>query len=406
MGAWDYTALEASGRERRGVLEGDTPRHVRQQLRDQGLTPLEVTPAALQDGPGVDQPAVRFQRGISATELALLTRQLATLVRAALPLDEALSAVAEQTEKPRIRGLVLGVRSRVLEGHSLADGIGMYPKVFPEIFRATIAAGEQSGHLDTVLERLADHAEDRQRIQQRLTLALLYPIILTVLALAIVTGLLAFVVPKVVAVFEDLGGELPLLTRMLIGASEFVVSWGWLVLVLVVAGLLVFRSMLQEPHVRFAWDAFKLRLPLIGRIVRNANAARFSRTLAILTASSVPVLEAMRIAGKTVSNAPMREAVEVAAARVREGAPIAKSLGASGLFPPMTIHLIASGESSGEMEQMLGRAADNQERELETLVAGLMGVLEPMLILVMGVVVLTMVLAILLPILDMNQLVR
>lgn len=406
MGAYDYLAIDAGGRERRGSLEGDSPRQVRQQLREQGLTPLEVVPAA--DDERGTSPRVNslFRRGISATDLALLTRQLATLVRAAIPLEEALGAVAEQSEQPRVRSILFGVRARVLEGHSLADGIADFPAVFPEIFRATIAAGEHSGHLDTVLERLADYAEERQRIQQRLAMAMLYPVILCCLALGIITLLLAFVIPKVVMVFDDLGGELPLLTRMLITTSDFVVAWGWLLLGMLVAGVLLFRSLLRRPHFRHRWDLFKLRLPLVGRVTRGANAARFARTLAILSASSVPVLDALRVAGETVTNLPMREAVDVAAARVREGAPIARSLGASGLFPPMTIHLIASGESSGQLEQMLGRAADNQERELETLVAGLMGILEPALIVLMGVIVVTMVLAILMPILNMNELVR
>jgi general secretion pathway protein F len=404
VGAFAYTALDTRGRQRKGVLEGDTPRQVRQQLREQGLTPLEVMAAAEKEGKVTRR--FSFQRGISSTDLALITRQLATLVRSALPVEEALLAVSQQTERPRLHSMLLAVRARVMEGHTLASGLSQFPHVFPEIFRATVAAGEHSGHLDGVLERLADYAESRQQLRQKLSLAMIYPIILTSMAIAIVTGLLVYVVPQVVQVFEHTGQKLPLLTRALIGLSAFIRSYGLLLLVLIVIGVIFARIMLKRPDVRRRWHLSMLHMPLFGRLVRGVNTARFTRTLSILAGSGVPVLEGMRISGEVISNIPMREAVDEAALRVREGTSMSKSLAASGLFPPLMVHLIASGESSGKLDDMLERAAANQERELETLISTMLGILEPLLILVMGVVVLLIVLAILLPIFDLNQLVH
>ncbi|HLU61936.1 MAG TPA: type II secretion system inner membrane protein GspF [Gammaproteobacteria bacterium] len=404
MGAYVYKALDARGRERKGVLEGDTPRAVRQKLREQGLTPLEVTQAAEQERAARSR-GFGLRRGISATELALVTRQLATLVRSALPLDEALQAVAQQSEKPRIRNILLAIRARVMEGHTLAYGIGEFPHVFPEIFRATVAAGEQTGHLDAVLERLADYAEKRQSLQQRLSVAMIYPVILVIMAFGIITAMLAYVVPRVVTVFADMDAELPALTRWLIAASDFLTgNWIWLVLIAVAIAWGT-RRLLRQPGPKRRYHHLLLRLPMIGRLTRGLNTARFARTLAILAGSGVPVLESLRIAGEVVQNIPMREAVDEATARIREGTGIARALEARKVFPPMTIHLIASGETSGQLEQMLERAADAQEREMETLLATFLGVLEPALILGMGLMVLIIVLAILLPIFELNQLV-
>lgn len=404
MGAFEYKALDARGRERKGILEGDTPRNVRQMLRDQGLTPLEVATAAEQER-SAGPRRIRFGRGISATDLAMMTRQLATLVRSALPLDEALQAVAQQTDKPRIRNILLAIRARVMEGHTLAYGLGEFPHIFPEIFRATVAAGEQTGHLDAVLERLAEYAEKRQALQQKLSVAMIYPIILVLMAFAIITAMLTYVVPRVVTVFEDMGAGLPALTRGLIATSDFLTgNWIWLVLLIGGISFLTHRW-LQNPDARRRYHLLLLRLPMIGRLTRGMNTARFARTLAILAGSGVPVLEALRISGEVVNNIPMRAAVDEATLRIREGSPIAKALEARKLFPPMTIHLIASGEASGKLEDMLERAADAQEREMETLLATFLGLMEPALILFMGMMVLIIVLAILLPIFELNQLV-
>jgi general secretion pathway protein F len=405
MGAFEYTAVDAGGKERKGVLEGDTARQVRQLLRDRALLPLQVTEVAQREAKRQTR-GFSFRRGIAAMDLALVTRQLATLVQSGLPLEEALLAIGEQNEKPRLKSILLGVRSRVMEGHTLADGLTDFPQAFPEIFRATVAAGEQSGHLDAVLERLADYTEGRQVLRQKLANALVYPIILTLLALFIVSGLLVYVVPKVVGVFENTGAELPLLTQILIGTSDFLRANGIYVLILIAAATFVARRALRSEGTRRRWHGFLLRVPLVGRLTRGVNTARFTRTFSILAGSGVPVLESLRIAGAVVTNLPMRDAVSEAALRVREGAPIGKSLAASKVFPPMTIHLVSSGEASGQLETMLGRAATNQEREMDGLIAALLAIMEPALIITMGVVVLLIVIAILLPIFELNELVR
>jgi general secretion pathway protein F len=405
MSAFEYTAVDATGRERKGTLEGDTARQVRQLLRDQALLPLTVTEVAQQERKQQRPKLGTIRRGVSASDLSLLTRQLATLVQSGLPLDEALQAVGEQTEKPRIRSVILGVRAKVLEGHSLADGLSDFPRVFPEIYRATVAAGEQSGHLDTVLERLSDYTESREQLRSRTMNAMLYPVLLFVVCTSIVFLLLTFVVPKIVKQFENSKAELPVLTEILIGISDFARNWGWLVILCTGLGIWLFNRWLRNPAARKRYHAFLLRLPLIGKVVRGNNTARFARTLATLTSSAVPVLDALRISGEVVTNLPMRNAVEDAAARVREGAAIGRSLGATKMFPPMMIHLISSGETSGELETMLDRAATNQEREMEAILGTFVGLLGPLMILVMGGFVLLIVLAMLLPIFQLNELI-
>ena len=404
MGAFEYTALDAAGKERKGILEGDTPRHVRQLLREQQLLPVAVAEVAQKEAKR--QRSFNLIRRVSSADLALFTRKLATLVRAGLPLEESLLAVSQQTEKPRVQSIVLGVRARVMEGHTLADGFAEFPRIFPEIYRATVAAGEQAGHLDNVLERLADYTESRDQLRQKVVAAMLYPIVLTVLCFAIVSALLVYVVPQVVAVFESSKAKLPLMTQMLIATSSFLRVYGiYLLIGIVLAGVL-FRRWLRNPDARRRFHRLQLRLPLVGKLARGFNTARFTRTFSILSASAVPVLEALRIAGEVVTNLPMRDAVAEAAARVREGAPIGRSLAASRLFPPMTIHLISSGESSGELEGMLERAAISQERELDGLLAALVGLLGPVLIVCMGLFVMGIVFAMLLPIFELNQLIH
>ena len=404
MAAYEYTALDASGRERRGVLDGDSARQVRQLLRDQSLLPVTVTEVS--DAAPTQAFSFSFGNRIRVADVALLTRQLSTLVRSGIPIEESLLAVSQQSEKPRVRSVVAGVRARVLEGRTLAEGMAAFPTVFPEIYRATVSAGEQSGHLDTVLERIADYAENRQILQQKIRNAMVYPVLLTVICLGIVGLLLGYVVPEVVRVFEAGERELPILTRMLIAASDFLRAWWWLMAIVIAGTAWGFRRWLRDPAARYRFDALKLRLPLIGRVTRGNNAARFARTFSILTASAVPVLEALQIAADVVINTPMRRAVQDAAVRVREGAPIARSIGASKLFPPMLVHLISSGETSGELEAMLARAADNQERELDGVVNTAVGVLGPLMILLMGGFVFVIVIALLLPIFQLNQLVR
>ncbi|HEY1875263.1 MAG TPA: type II secretion system inner membrane protein GspF [Steroidobacteraceae bacterium] len=404
MGAFEYTALDAAGKERKGILEGDTPRHIRQLLREQQLLPVAVAEVAQKEAKR--QRSFSLMRRVSATDLALFTRQLATLVRAGLPLEESLLAVSQQTEKPRVQSIVLGVRARVMEGHTLADGFADFPRVFPEIYRATVAAGEQAGHLDGVLERLADYTENRDQLRQKVVAAMLYPIVLSVLCFAIVSALLVYVVPQVVSVFESSKAKLPVMTQLLIAVSGFLRSYGIYLLIGVVLAVVLFRRWLRNPDARRRFHSFELRLPLVGKLARGFNTARFTRTFSILSASAVPVLEALRIAGEVVTNLPMRDAVTEAASRVREGAPIGRSLAASRLFPPMTIHLISSGESSVQLENMLERAAISQERELDGLLAALVGLLGPLLIVLMGLFVMGIVFAMLLPIFELNQLIH
>jgi general secretion pathway protein F len=404
MGAFEYTALDSVGKERKGILEGDTPRHIRQLLREQQLLPVTVSEVAQKEAKR--QRSFSLMRRVSSADLALFTRQLATLVRAGLPLEESLLAVSQQTEKPRIQSIVLGVRARVMEGHTLADGFTDFPRVFPEIYRATVAAGEQSGHLDNVLERLADYTEGRDQLRQKVLGAMLYPIVLSVICFAIVCALLVYVVPQVVSVFQASKAKLPLITTLLINISAFLRSYGIYLAIVAFIGVVIFRRSLRNPAARRRFHLAQLRMPMIGKLTRGFNTARFTRTFSILAASSVPVLEALRIAGEVVTNLPMRDAVADAAARVREGAPIGRSLAVSRLFPPMTIHLISSGESSGQLENMLERAAISQERELDGLLAAIVGLLGPMMIVLMGLFVMGIVFAMLLPIFQMNNLIH
>lgn len=405
MAAFEYTALNATGAQERGLIEGDTARHARGLLRDRGLVPLDVR--EVQEKSATQRPMFGRSGGsISTTELTLFTRQLATLVRSGLPLDEALTAVSQQSESKRVKRIALGVRSSVLEGSTVAQALNQFPNAFPALFRATVEAGEQSGKLDLILERLAEYVERRQAMQQKVMLAAVYPAILTVVAIGVVILLLTYVVPQVVGVYSDIKQELPPLTKGMIALSDFLRDYGPYLLVAIIAGGFVFARMMRNVDFRRRVHRLQLRLPLVGRLTRGANTGRFTRTLGILFGSGVPILDAMRIGTQVVTNEPMRDAIDAATTKVREGAPLARSLGESRLFPPISIHLIASGESSGRLDQMLDRAADNQEREVETMVAVLMGLFEPILILAMGGIVMLIVLAILLPIFDLNQLVK
>lgn len=403
MGAYQYVAVDPRGKEARGVLEGDTARHVRQLLREQQLVPVEISEVESAER-SASRRGFTLRRRLGTLDLALITRQLATLVRAGLPLDEALLAVSEQTDKPRLKSIILGVRAKVLEGHTLAAGLEDFPQAFPIVYRATVAAGEQAGQLDAVLERLADYTESRHGLRQKISQALVYPIVLTVLAFSIVVFMLIYIVPKVVGVFETTGQQLPMLTRALIWLSEFLQSWWPALLVAAVAGIYLARRVLRRETARRKVDRWLLRLPVIGRVTRGLNTARFTRTLSILSSSGVPVLESLKIGATVVNNLPMRDAVEEAGVRVREGGAIGRSLGQSKLFPPMSIHLISSGESSGKLDSMLERAANHQEGEMDSLLATMLNILEPALIVLMGIMVLAIVMAILLPIFQINQL--
>ncbi len=413
MASFSYAALDGNGKEQKGVIEADTSRQVRQILRDQGLAPLQVDSSQLKtasnDGAGPEEaggPSL-FSRGpsIKVGELATITRQLATLIQSSMPLEEALTAISQQSESDKLKGIVLAVRSKVMEGHSLADSMADFPRAFPVLYRATVSAGEHAGHLELVLNRLADYSENSYKSRQKTKLAMLYPVILLIMSLAIVSGLMAFVVPDVVEVFIGQGQELPMLTQGLISLSDFIVSYGLLLIVCLVLAVSALRYALQNKALRIRWDRRLLGLPLIGRFSRGSNTARYASTLSILTSSGVPLVDAMKISGEVVENRFLQQSVTEATQQVREGGSLHQSLEQSGYFPPMMIHMIASGESSGELDSMLERVAENQQRELDDLVATLIGIFEPAMLLFMGGAVLIIVVAILQPIFDLNQLI-
>ncbi len=403
MAAFEYLALDPRGREQKGLIEADSPRQARQLLREKQWSPLEVKQAKAKEDTGGGGFA--FGRGLSARDLALVTRQLATLVQAALPIEEALRAAAAQATSQKIKSMLLAVRARVMEGHSLAGSLREYPSAFPELYRATVAAGEHAGHLGLVLDQLADYTDQRQQSRQKIQLALLYPVILLVASLAIVVLLLGYVVPDVVKVFVNTGQQLPALTTGLIAVSEAVQRWGWLMFVGIVVAGFGMRQALRDEKVKRRWHAVILRIPLVGRLARATNTARFASTLAILTRSGVPLVDALGIAAAVIANLRIRDKVIEAAQRVREGGSLTRALDATNEFPPMMLHMIASGEKSGELDQMLARTARNQENDLAAQISLLVGLFEPFMLVFMGAVVLVIVLAILLPILSLNQLV-
>lgn len=407
MTAFRYRALNPGGKLVKGVLEGDSERQVRQQLRQQKLRPVEVARANRESSPTSSRPRFSlFRPRISTAELALLTRQLATLVQSSLPLDECLQAAAEQSRRPRTKGLLLQVRSRVAEGHTLAYAMGEFPLVFNEMYRAMVNAGEHAGFLGPVLERLADYNEQRQYTAQKLKMAMIYPFILVAVAITVVVALMVFVVPELVGIFAHSQRELPLLTRGLIATSDFLRDYAiWLLLALVL-GVSALRYWLRDPRRRKRWHALLLRLPGVSGLVTAVDTARFASTLSILMASGVPLLEALRIAGQVLTNLVLREDSAAVAARVQEGSSLNRALREHGRFPPMMVHMVASGEASGELETMLQRSATNQERELEMTLGTVMGLLEPLLVVFMGGMVLIIVMAILLPIFDLNTMVR
>ncbi len=406
MSAFRYKALNLEGRLIKGVLEADSERHLRAQLRAQQLRPVEVLGVEMKVAKGPRSRFVFFKSGLSGSELALITRQLATLVASALPLDECLQAAAEQTRKPSIKSILLEVRSRVSEGYTLASGMAQYPQAFGEMYRAMVHAGEQAGQLAPVLEQLAAYTENRQLTAQKLKLALIYPFVLMGVAVSVVAALMVFVVPELVSIFTHTKKELPPLTVGLIATSDFLRNWGAYLLVGFVLSGIGLRRLLQEPRRQLAWHQLLLRLPGIGRVLTGIDTARFSSTLSILMASGVPLLDALHIAGSVMSNRELQQAATKVAVNVKEGSSLNKALSQGAFFPPMMVHMVASGEVSGELEVMLERSAVNQERELEMTLGTVMGLFEPLMVILMGGVVLLIVLAILLPIFDLNTMVR
>lgn len=407
MGAFHYVAINSQGINEKGVIEADTEKHARQALRSRGLIPLQTRAVHQKSEPLRQRFFPRFKKSttVSTKELALITRQLATLLAAGIPLEEVLTAVAEQTEKPQAKGLILAVRSKVMEGHTLANAMRDFPRAFSNLYCATIAAGEKSGHLDKVLERLADYTEQQSYMRQKIKNALIYPAIMVLVSLGIVGFLLEYVVPKMVAVYSDTGQTLPGITVFLIGLSNGLKAYGiYLLIALVIAIYFYQRALANNATLREKVHRFCLRLPIIGNAIKTVNTARFSRTFAILSSAGVSIIEAMTISAQLITNIPIRVAVEEAAGHIREGANIHLALKKTHYFPPMSIHLIASGEASGQLEPMLERAATNQDNDIKQLIETTLTLFEPAIILIMGAVVLFIVLAILLPIFQLDQL--
>jgi len=396
MEAFRYQALDTDGRSVSGVVQADTPRDARAQLRSRGLLPASVQRSVVH----------AWARAISAGQLSLLTRQLATLLDSGLTMEQALSALIEEAEAPLTREVLSGVKTELMAGASLAAALGGHERSFPEFYRALVRGGEESGALPRVLQHLADYLDARQALRQKTSLALLYPALVAVVATAIVAGLLVYVVPQVVQVFQQSRQALPLLTRALIGLSDFLrAAWPFLLLLFIgiTTGVLL---ALRRPVLRRRWHAFLLRLPWLGSLIRGVDTSRFASTLAILVGGGVPLLAALASGARAMGNVVMRDAVERTTERVREGASLARALGETRNFPPLLVHLVASGEMSGKLEQMLERAARLETQALERRLAVFLTLLEPAMILVMGAVVLLIVLAILLPIIQLNQLVR
>ena len=400
MPAYRFEAATDAGRIEQGVLDADSPRHARALLRDRGLAPIRVD--ALQASANARSTGARLR----TSELALATRQLASLLSARLPIEQALATVVEQAERRGVRERFAAVRSDVVAGQTLSQALAKYPRDFPEVYRALVSAGEHSGDLGVVMARLADYIESRSTLAQKLLIAFIYPAIVTIVSILVIVALLAFVVPQVVGVFEQTRQQLPALTVGLIALSGFVRSFGWWVLGALVLAVVAARLALRAPTARLAWHRRLLSAPVFGRLIRGTNTARFTSTLAILTDAGVPLIRALEAGARTLSNEALKSVVLDAISRVREGSSLARALGAGKIFPPMMIHMIASGEATGELPEMLERTAVTVTQETERRALTLTSILEPMLILVMGLVVLLIVLAVMLPIIEINQLVR
>jgi general secretion pathway protein F len=403
--AFRYEAVDASGRSRRGVVDAETSRQVRDQLRAEGLFPTAIDAANAAGRDAAAGPETERLR-LPATQVALSTRQLATLVRSGMPLDQALDAVARQADDARAEGLFAAVRAQIAAGETLAAALARWPRTFSELYRALVAVAAETGQLPAVLARLADYLEARQAQKQQFTLALVYPALVTVIALAVIAVLLVYVVPQIVSVYQQSRQTLPWLTQALIAASAFFRATGWFWLVGAAAAVVAFAIANRREAFRMRWHALLLRAPVAGRLVVAIDAARFASTLAILTGSGAPLLRSLDAARDVIWALPIRAAAGAAALLVREGVSLARALSEQRVFPPVLIHLTANGEASGQLATMLDRAATELEREAGRRIGWFAALLQPALIVVMGAIVLILVLAVMLPIVSMNQLIR
>jgi general secretion pathway protein F len=398
MGAYQYQALKKNGSTSKGVIEADSERQARQLLREQGLIPTLIQTLA-------QQRIAKAKSKISAADLSLLTRQLATLLAAGIPVEESLRGVSEQTDKDKVRELIIGIRAKVLEGYGLAQSMDHYPSAFPELYRATVNSGEQTGRIDLVLEKLADYTENQQKTRQKVQQALIYPLIMIIVSTAIISFLLTFVVPKIIEVFTNSGQTLPTMTELLISISTFIKAYGLYTLIAIILAIIGFKKSLNNIKIKTAWHRLILRLPIVSYLVKTINVARYIHTFGILFAAGVSVLETMRVSASLVTNVVMREAFDTATLRVREGSGINEALKETRYISPMAIHLIASGEKSGQLSNMMERSATHLDNEVKRLIDTSLTLLEPLVILFMGAVVLFIVLATLLPIFSMEQLI-
>ena len=408
MPAYTFEALQVDGKTRKGVVEADTAKAARALLRGQSLVPLQVDPVSggelAADG---TQRAGRWgARAFNSTQLAIWTRQLAGLVGSGLPLERSLSALADESDDVRQRNLIASLRAEVNAGSSLAKAMALHPAAFSPVYTAVIAAGEQGGDLGTVLERLADDLEERQALRSKLIGAALYPAIVTGAAIVIVIFLVTYVVPQVATVFTGTKHSLPWLTSAMLAISAWVRDYGWYALGVLVVGFIGFRLALRNPAARQRFDAAWLELPLVGRLARGYNAARFASTLAMLVGAGVPILRSLQAASETLNNQAMRADAEDALVMVREGAPLASALSQKKRFPGLLAMFARLGEQTGQLPLMLQRAANQLSAEVQRRAMQLATVLEPVLILAMGVIVMMIVLAVMLPIIQMNQWVK
>jgi general secretion pathway protein F len=403
MPDYAYVGLDTAGRERRGSVRADTADAARAQLVSRRLYVVRIEPRSEGTAPPLLSRGLVTRRRMGAKQLTLFTRQLATLIQVA-PLEEALRTLARQAEREEVRRVLGSVHEGVVEGRRLADAMAREPKSFPSLYRAMVAAGEGSGTLPQILERIAALLERQAQVRGKVLSTLAYPMVLALVAAFVVFALMIFVVPKVVEQFEDVGQQLPLLTRMVIGLSSFLSNWWWALLILIAVAVLVMGRALREEGLRMKFDAMLLRLPLVGRLIRDLHAARMARTLSTMVASRLPLLEGLRLTTETVHNRVLRAASADIAEAVRTGGSLSGALRRAGVFPPLLVYLAASGEASGKLDLMLERAADYLEREFDAFTSTALALLEPAIIIVMGVIVALIVLSILLPILQLDTL--
>lgn len=397
MAVYDYVAIGADGKRATGVITADSARSARKELRLRQLSPLDVKEARQKSN------AKAAGRGsLSGSDLVLTTRQLAMLIKSGAPVEEALGAIAGEAEKPSTRRTLMSVRGSVQEGFSFSEALSQSAKAFPPYYRAVVAAGQSSGRLGDVMERLATHLEKSRKLKNKMLSALIYPIVLACVAMLVVVLLLIFVVPAVIEQFETLGQELPPLTNAVIAVSEFMRGWGLIIIPAIGLSIWMLRGAFQSPVVKMRWDRIVLRLPLLGKVVRSANAAQFARTFATLSSSGATVPDALVAAKGSVGNEVFRQAAVTVRRQVEEGQTLNRAMRQTGVFPPMLVHMVASGERGGDLPAMIDRAADYMEEELDSNATIALGLLEPLLIVLLAGVVALIVLAIMLPILQLN----